>query len=490
MQKTTVIIVLTFFGFVAFSQKEANNWYFGERAGLTFERNNPVPLTDGQMIAAGAPAVVSDGETGQLLFYSNGENVWNRNHEVMPNGNNLAGTRNATNIAYAVPVPNSTHRFYLFTFIRANFSTLEGAKIYYSIIDISLNGGLGDIIPETKNTLLLEGATEKIAAIPHQNKTDYWLITHEFNSNRFIVYLITSTGITEHSAYAIGEKHEVEGGNIVQAQGHMKASPDGTKLAVTLRSFLSPKPFQLFDFNNATGEISNPQSLGDYTMQYGVSFSSDSRKLYLHGYHVTPETYDYLFQLDLNEPDILSSRTGLLGSNPFMDRYDFGAGFANFSFQLGPDGRLYGAGSPSSSDDQISRNSVFIIRNPNAKGYACDVSISKFDFGSGRVNTDLPNFIQSIFQNNSPEQNPNAPCIEKYFRIYPNPVQDLLIFEITQACVNNYSIQLYDTAGKQIKQLQVLDTHYELDTSDLASGLYILLIKSTSSVFATKIVKL
>src|SRR5690606_4809850 len=150
MQKTTVIIVLIFFGFVAFSQKEANKWYFGEKAGLTFERNIPAPLTDGQMITTGAPAVVSDGATGQLMFYSNGENVWNKNHEIMPNGSNLAGSSNATNSAYAVPVPNSTHKFYLFTFIRANFSTLEGAKIYYSIIDISLNGGLGDIISETK----------------------------------------------------------------------------------------------------------------------------------------------------------------------------------------------------------------------------------------------------------------------------------------------------------------------------------------------------
>ncbi len=82
---TGLIILLPFFGF---SQGEFNNWYFGNKAGITFNSGTPVVLTDGQMLVQRASISVSD-SLGNLLFYSDGQRVWNRNHQVMPNGTNL-----------------------------------------------------------------------------------------------------------------------------------------------------------------------------------------------------------------------------------------------------------------------------------------------------------------------------------------------------------------------------------------------------------------
>ena len=67
--------------FIGFSQGEFNNWYFGNKAGITFNSGLPVVLTDGQMLVKRASVCVSD-SLGNLLFYSDGDQVWNRNHQA------------------------------------------------------------------------------------------------------------------------------------------------------------------------------------------------------------------------------------------------------------------------------------------------------------------------------------------------------------------------------------------------------------------------
>lgn len=476
------------------AQKQANIWYFGEYAGLTFEQNDPMPLHNSGMISFASPSVASDPLTGNLLFYSNGEQVWNGNHEVMPNGSALTGDSRSTNNAYIVPVPNMNNLYYLFTLIRANYPAMEGAIISYSIIDMSLAGGLGDVLPDQKNIFLSDEMTEKIAVVPKSNEEGFWLVTHRFNTNHFLVYSITENVVSAPVTYATGESHNADyiGTNpVVAAQGHMKPSPDGTKLAVTLRTVSGePKPFQLFDFDAETGEVSNPVDLGTYNMQFGVSFSPNSKKLYLHGIAIEGDTHDWLWQFDLEAPDVLTSRTGLMVNNPNLNPYDFGAGFANFDLQLGPDGRLYGAGARSSSDDQEVRNSLIVINTPNDKGYACDVTVKKFQFGDGKVNIGLPNFIQAIFKDLSPGENPNAPCGKEAFRFFPNPVYDnMLNIKLTGLCNDRYTLMFYDVLGRVVSTYEAQgDTN--LDLSTLAASAYIVRVSSHNSAFTVKLVKI
>jgi len=97
--KTWLFIGFSFLlPFSGISQGEFNNWYFGSFAGVTFNFGAPQALMDGQMGANRGSITVSD-SLGNLLFYSNGEKVWNRNHQVMPNGNNLIGRMDG------VPIP-------------------------------------------------------------------------------------------------------------------------------------------------------------------------------------------------------------------------------------------------------------------------------------------------------------------------------------------------------------------------------------------------
>src|SRR5688500_3859954 len=99
----------------SFAQKERNIWYFGDHAGLDFNGGTPVALTNSSMHTLDNSATASDYNTGDLLFYSNGVSVWNKDHAVMPNGSGLLGDVSGGNSAFIVKQPESTSLYYLFT---------------------------------------------------------------------------------------------------------------------------------------------------------------------------------------------------------------------------------------------------------------------------------------------------------------------------------------------------------------------------------------
>ncbi|HYF67769.1 MAG TPA: hypothetical protein VD884_06525 [Ohtaekwangia sp.] len=147
----------------AFAQKEASIWYFGHNAGLDFNSNYyPLPLQNSVMQTQGGGTVISDKHSGELLFYSNGEKIWNKNHHVMDNGNDLFGTSSADQCALIVPFPGYPNRFYLFT-IKAVYDNGIASNMYYSIIDMSVDNGLGGVT--TKNKMLVSNVTENQIAV-------------------------------------------------------------------------------------------------------------------------------------------------------------------------------------------------------------------------------------------------------------------------------------------------------------------------------------
>ncbi len=117
-------------------QQESNVWVMGDSLGLDFSTNPPTSFNS-KMYAQEACASVSDGE-GNLLFYTNGVDVYNRNYEVMPNGFNIGGDIHASQ-CLIVPQPSSDSIFYIF------IHELQGGTMRYSDVNLSLDGGLGNI---------------------------------------------------------------------------------------------------------------------------------------------------------------------------------------------------------------------------------------------------------------------------------------------------------------------------------------------------------
>src|SRR5688572_28486383 len=110
------LLSLTFLiSITASAQKENNMWYFGKNAGLDFNSGAPVPLTNGALNTWEGSASVADPATGNLLFYTDGESVWNANHNLMPNGSGLWGQFSSCQSSLIVPVPGSSTDYYIFT---------------------------------------------------------------------------------------------------------------------------------------------------------------------------------------------------------------------------------------------------------------------------------------------------------------------------------------------------------------------------------------
>lgn len=95
--------IITFLFFTICTQaQEYNIWYFGGNAGLDFNGGAPVALTDGELYSSEGSASIANTD-GELMFYTNGERVWNKNHEIMLNGHDLTGHRSSVQSSLIVP---------------------------------------------------------------------------------------------------------------------------------------------------------------------------------------------------------------------------------------------------------------------------------------------------------------------------------------------------------------------------------------------------
>src|SRR6218665_2261619 len=96
--------------------KRAAHWYFGYKAGLNFSGGTAAADLSGQMETIEGCASISD-TSGNLLFYANGQSVWNSAGQLMPNSTGLTGDQSSTQGVIVVPDPGSNSLHYLFSTI-------------------------------------------------------------------------------------------------------------------------------------------------------------------------------------------------------------------------------------------------------------------------------------------------------------------------------------------------------------------------------------
>ncbi|MCO6175242.1 T9SS type B sorting domain-containing protein [Flavobacterium sp. NRK F10] len=355
----------------AFSQGEANIWYFGQNAGLDFNSGSPVALTNGQLNTLEGCATISD-SSGNLLFYTDGITVWDKNHAVMPNGAGLNGDPSSTQSATIVPQPGSSTVFYIFTLDA--FAGPDG--FCYSIVDISLNGGNGDVI--VKNVTIYTPSNEKLSIIKHANNIDYWIVTHEWDSNNFISYLLTSSGLSISNP-VVSSVGAMVTGSTDNCWGQMKISPDGSKLAIA-NSFINA---ELFDFDINTGLVSNPIEFYNQNNCYGIEFSVNSQVLYLTNLDGNQVNFKIL-QFDLSDPSVINGSMQIIYTSNTNSQVPT-------SLQLGPDNKIYVG--------QNSKNSLSVINNPDVLGFGCDFQLNSIDLAGKFCKYGLPPFVSSFFYN-------------------------------------------------------------------------------------------
>jgi len=356
-----IILISSFLPESLISQKENNNWYFGNSCGITFSTpdGKPEAVSGGQIYSEEGCSSISD-STGKLLFYTNGINVYDSGHSLMTGGANLNGHRSSTQSSLIVKKPGNNNLFYIFT-CDAHESKTYGLR--YSIVDMDLNAGNGSVIE--KNKALKSNIIEQIAAVYHENCEDYWVSTYDYIENKFYSFLLTKNGIDDTVITVVKETKYSLG-------MAFKFSPKGDMAAISRRDMSSvDSPVEVWDFDNSTGIFSNPIRLNGYDLPYGIEFSPDGTKIYVSDWSKgILNQYETGFS---NEQDYNNSKVEIAN----------GLGRLG-AIQAGPDKKLY---------LNIELNSdLRVINNPNEKGVACNFNSAGLDFDIYRSRLGLPNF--------------------------------------------------------------------------------------------------
>ena len=228
--------------------QQNSNWFLGHFAKVEFGTGAAVPA-NGPLEALEGTASISDGN-GDLLFYTEGTTVWDRNNNVMPNGSGLLGGASSTQAALIVPKPGACGIYYVFT----TEDHFGNGDFRYTVVDLCLNGGFGDVVSGQKNVLMSTACSEKITAVPHDNGTDYWVITHELGGDAFYAFRLTPNGLLPNPVVSTSGSSHASNCMI----GPLKASHDGEHL-ICQATFCNI--CQLFDFDASTGVVSNAVDL-------------------------------------------------------------------------------------------------------------------------------------------------------------------------------------------------------------------------------------
>lgn len=363
---------------LSFGQKEQNIWYFGNLAGINFNTTAATPLINSAMSTMEGCSSMSD-NNGNLLFYTDGVNVWNRLHSIMPNGNGLHGSSTSTQSGVIVKKPGANNLYLIFTVAPEGSS--GGLK--YTEVNMSLSNGYG-AVTSNKNILISTPVCEKLIITPHSNGTDFWVLTYSFGLNEIQCYLLDSSGLNLSPIISTSGVTPIWG---TDAIGQMKCSKDGSRIAIAHQT---NNKVELLNFDNSSGLASGLITIpfpnlpnGYFEQTMGVEFSPNGNLLYV-------ATAYNLYQFDL----LAGSITDIVNS-----RFTIGQNILAGQIQLAPNGKIYHA--------QLSQSSIGVINNPEIYGSGCNYINNGFYLAGRTSSYGLP---FSISQINNPQITANNLC--------------------------------------------------------------------------------
>ncbi|HXA01040.1 MAG TPA: PKD domain-containing protein [Cytophagaceae bacterium] len=325
-----------------FGQGEGNVWYFGKGNGLDFNFSPPAQLQNGNVnllaVATGEGVGAMSDANGNLLFYTNGNVIFDKTHTAMPNGTGLNGDDNTVQTGLIVPVQGSTTQYYAI-----ETGSGGGKPVKYVIVDMTLNGGLGDVVIASKGgtngVTLVASAGEGSLAIPEYTAGNvptgnYWVIQHSSSSADYYVSKATSAGISAPVTQTVGTAS-------INGVMMFKTNSCFDKIGV---AYYKSGRVEILPFNNVTGIISPPTTTLAGTggapflnpEVYGIEFSPSGQFLYVTESGLNSRKTIYQFDISagagLNPAAVLASKSFYTGGAEVVR---FGA------VQLAPDGRIY-----------------------------------------------------------------------------------------------------------------------------------------------------
>jgi hypothetical protein len=444
-----------------------NHWYFGEGIGIDFSSGTPVLDTLSPMSQREACAVMSD-TAGNLLFYTDGDTVWNKNHVMMANGFDV-GCESSSNGAVIVPNPGNDSIYYLFTVDCWENFGVHGLQ--YTVINVNANGGTGAILQ--KNIQLYSPSSEQLAVTRHCNGEDYWVVSHAYSVNKFYAHKVTAGGVdTIPTITNIGDTLPVQ--NPIGNSGSMSFSPNGEKLCF-VSGYLGTK---LFDFDQVTGQMQNMIILSTISQEYGCAFSPDNSKLYVSFSGLPNPIGVFISQYDLSSNDSL-----LISSSKNTVRWQSYATSKFEGLQLSKHGYI--------NATLYYRDTIGVILNPNAYGVACNYQTFPLTFNGRLCKEQFPNINTNYYNPNAYVcSNGIAEAGNTSIKYFPNPVTDKITLRNLKSNYEAISIYAVDGGHVLFKRIDFKD-EVEIDTKKFLSGIYLiqLIQNKQSKIKSIKFIK-
>ena len=455
--------------------------HFGEGpAYVTPQTEQPMPTK---------PIAFICDSTGSLQLYFNGCTLVNGQHQVIENSDSIDLGVTSENISFCqydstleyfyqnallLLLPGSDHIYYLFTLRNKPVNGIN-CSLFYSVIDMSLNGGAGKVIlknhPTQTGGLSPVNLSSYISAVRHGNGRDWWIVCPTYSSARpRLVLLLSPAGVKEPFIWnPVGSPALT-----LDNAGQIGFTGDG-------RRFFRAMPgagVELLDFNRCTGQFSNVQVIsnlpdtapfGDIA-KMGLVSSPNGQFLYV-------STGHKVFQFDLSVNNIEESRK-LVGT---FDGFISGENPATF-YQgfCAADGKIYFAGTKRTKH-------LHVVQQPNLAGLACQFEQHAFPLPAYQsfILPNFPNFRLLDLQDSPCDtlgidlvnvQGPDVPA-GNILRVDPNPSAGQ--FQVyLPADFRSGTVQVYNAAGQPVFEENISQEYTHSITLDRQpNGLYWIILQ-------------
>lgn len=500
-----ILFALMVLGNHVFAQHHDANWVIStgydsinNNTLVHFPPNGQAPqatLTTGYIPFLHTNANISD-QNGNLLFITNGVDVYNRNYQVIPGCILQTGYTpfvansglNRNHQYLFLPWPNDTNKYVLFYCLPELQSITSGGcangwgwlstHLYYTILDKTLNNGLGGVVSSTNialtDTLIhLTG----LSAVKHANGRDWWLVVKENCNNSFKRVLFDPSGVQYVGAQGIGP-------TMMQFDGAVSNfSPNGT----IYYQVKSDYKLSLYKFDRCTGLFSDPLHLNSSTYyEYMTVFSQNSRFLYRVANSQGINTSQYDLSLYYQPNGVQNSRVLV---DPVMDSIScngtsfFTASAACFP-ELAPNGKIYFG--------HCYLCNLSVIHSPDSLDTLCNMEYNTFVLPS--PNAGLPPYHPNY------RLGPlvGSPCdtlsvgIEEWHAsqvlIFPNPTQNSINVSLGRTC-EEIQCSFYNMQGQLLfQEKRNFGNAFTLDIPKLSKGLYLLEILCNEGRVVKKVV--
>jgi len=432
----------------------------------------------------GTEATICDAQ-GNFLMSSNGIWIANASNDTMLNGSGLNPNTFTSSWPFGQVIthgnlfltfPDDTNNYILIHQTGDSLNNVPSTELYYSVIDISLDGGMGGVT-NFKNIILFQDTISwGLAACKHANGRDWWVVAMKDNTDLAYKVLFTPQGVSSISTQHL---------NINPALGasmQLSFSKNGTYFicSQTDGGIIKDHFVRILDFDRCNGNFSNPRVFDvSGEIGWGMAFSPSGKYAY-----ACSSTKIYQFNIDSITVDTVAFYDGFIspvGSTCCATTF--------WNMYLAANGKIY-----ITSGSGVQH--LHEMNYPDSAGLACDVQQHAINLGYAQLravpnhpNYNLGPVVGSVCDSLS------VGIIEQQhdfkFNISPNPSSSgyiKLVYLLPQN--KNGVFEVYNMTGQRVFEMNLpaWSTLQFVKIPELSNGVYTCVIKSGNERAGMKLV--